>query len=135
MHHSTEDLYDIIYSSKDYRREATEIKNYILSRFEGTKTILDVACGTGRHTEYLNPFFEIDGIDISERFVEIAQNRNPASTFWCRDMNSFELDKQYDIVMCLFSAIAYANSYQSLTQTIKQMKKHTKPSGHIIIEP
>ncbi|UQZ87532.1 dTDP-3-amino-3,6-dideoxy-alpha-D-glucopyranose N,N-dimethyltransferase [Paenibacillus konkukensis] len=135
MHNSTEDLYDIIYSSKDYQKEATEIKDYILNRFPGTKTILDVACGTGKHAGYLNHFFKVDGIDISKRFVEIAQERNPTSTFWCKDMTSFELDKQYDIVMCLFSAIAYAKSFQTLTQTLKQMKKHTKHAGYIIIEP
>jgi len=135
MHNSTEDLYDIIYSSKDYQKEAAQISDFINARFSGTKTILDVACGTGKHAEYLNRSFTVDGIDISERFVEIAQRRNPTSSFWCKDMTSFELEKQYDIVMCLFSAVAYANSFQSLTQALKQMGKHTKRSGSIIVEP
>jgi SAM-dependent methyltransferase len=135
MYQNTEDLYDIVYSSKNYEKEATDIKEYILERFSDTKTILDVACGTGKHIEYLNKFFRIDGIDISKRFVEIAQNRNPTSTFWCKDMTSFELEKQYDVVICLFSAIAYANSYNALVQTFKHMKKHTKQGGHIIVEP
>jgi SAM-dependent methyltransferase len=135
VNHSTEDLYDLIYSSKNYQKEATEIKDYILSRFSDIQIILDVACGTGRHIQYLNQFFKVDGIDLSQRFVEIAQDRNPNSNFWCRDMTSFELEKQYDVVMCLFSAIAYANTYQTLTQTLKQMKKHTKQGGYIIIEP
>ncbi|WP_052476298.1 class I SAM-dependent DNA methyltransferase [Cohnella kolymensis] len=121
MHENTEDLYDLIYSFKDYKKEANDIKEYILTRFPHTKSILDVACGTGKHIEHLNDSFKVDGIDISERFVEIAQNRNPSSTFWCRDMTSFKLEKHYDVVMCLFSAIAYANTYTALTQTLKQM--------------
>jgi hypothetical protein len=31
MHNSTEDIYDLIYSSKDYQKESTEIKDFILS--------------------------------------------------------------------------------------------------------
>ncbi|WP_274653273.1 class I SAM-dependent methyltransferase [Paenibacillus humicola] len=135
MHKSTEDVYDLLYSFKNYEREAGEIKEYILARCPKARTILDVACGTGKHAQYLNANFQVDGIDISPRFVEIAQARNPASAFWCKDMTSFELDRQYDAVICLFSAIAYASSGESLTRTLKQMKKHTKPGGYLFIEP
>ncbi|MGG1679699.1 class I SAM-dependent methyltransferase [Neobacillus sp. NRS-1170] len=130
-----EDLYDLIYNWKNYQKEADEIKDMIKSKKHDAMTVLDVACGTGRHMEYLNNYYTIDGIDISERFIEIAKERNPDSNLWCKDMTTFEIEQQYDVVMCLFSAIAYVKTYKDLVHTLKQMKKHTKPKGLIIVEP
>ena len=50
-------------------------------------------------------------------------------------MHSFDLGKRYDVVMCLFSSIAYANTRERLVQTIKQFKNHLKPGGLMLIEP
>jgi ubiquinone/menaquinone biosynthesis C-methylase UbiE len=77
-----EELYDLIYSFKDYAKEASIIQGFIHERLPQAKTILDVACGTGKHIQYLNQSFKVDGIDINERYIEIARQRNPSSTFW-----------------------------------------------------
>jgi hypothetical protein len=50
-------------------------------------------------------------------------------------MTSFEIDRKYDLILCLFSAIAYAKTYPALTQTFRQMKKHLNRGGIVMIEP
>jgi dihydrofolate reductase len=69
---------------------------------QDSRSILDVACGTGLHAVNLSEWFEVDGIDINREFIDIASDRNKEGTFECHDMTNFGLNKQYDVVMCLF---------------------------------
>ena len=132
---SADEVYDLVYGSKDYRQEAAIIQRHIARCCQHAETVLDAACGTGRHIACLTEFYQVDGLDLSERLLAIARHRNPASRFWQGDMHSFDLGKRYDVVMCLFSSIAYANTRERLVQTIKQFKNHLKPGGLMLIEP
>jgi SAM-dependent methyltransferase len=135
MFDNSADLYDALYSFKDYKKECSSIRDYIIRRNPNANSVLDVACGTGKHIEYLSSHFSIDGIDLNKRFVEIAKNRNPNSNFWCEDMTAFHLNRKYDIVMCLFSSIAYVKTLESVKQTVEQFKNHLDHQGVILIEP
>jgi SAM-dependent methyltransferase len=135
MFESSSDFYDALYSFKDYNKEASDIRGYIYKQNPNVKTILDIACGTGKHIEYLSSFFQVDGIDLNEKFVRIASERNSASHFWCEDMTNFNLNKKYDVVMCLFSSIAYVKTLESVLKTVEQFRNHLMENGFIIIEP
>lgn len=135
MFDKTAELYDLIYSFKNYEQESEQICDYIKGLKPDAKDVLDVACGTGMHASYLSRFFQVDGIDLNERFIEIAAERNPDGKFLCRDMTQFQLDKHYDIVMCLFSAIAYVGTYDALIKSLKQFKNHLNQGGIVIVEP
>ncbi|MCR8845885.1 class I SAM-dependent methyltransferase [Paenibacillus sp. SC116] len=128
-------LYDVIYSFKDYEQEAEQIRDYMHSRHPEAKTVLDVACGTGRHVEYLNRDYNVDGIDLNKEFVALAQQRNPDSSFWCEDMTRFDVGRKYDVVMCLFSSIAYAKTLDAVVRTVQQFSNHLEDGGLILIEP
>lgn len=128
-------LYDLVYNSKNYQEEADQIRAYIKKINPTAQSILDVACGTGQHIQYLTNEYYVDGLDINASYLQLAQKRNPQSTFWCADMRSFDLSKKYDIVTCLFSAVAYANEYNKLVEAIKCMKNHVQVKGYLVIEP
>lgn len=135
MYESSADFYDALYSFKDYKKEAEDIRGYIHKQKADVKTILDVACGTGKHIEYLNCYYQVDGIDLNNKFVQVAKDRNPSSQFWCEDMTDFNLNKKYDVVMCLFSSIAYVKTLELVLKTVQQFKQHLTDNGFIIIEP
>ena len=42
------ELYDAIYHFKNYQRESERLRNLIDRLVPGARTLLDVACGTGR---------------------------------------------------------------------------------------
>lgn len=130
--------YDLIYSSfKDYLDEARKITDLIERLNPNAQTILDVACGTAEHAKILseNYNYQVDGIDLDENLLEIARQKNPTARFEVADMTNFNLEKQYDIVMCLFSAIGYVRTLENVTKTLICFKNHLLPNGLIIIEP
>ena len=49
MFEKTAEFYDLFYDEKDYAGEAARVRELVAARYAGARTLLDVACGTGRH--------------------------------------------------------------------------------------
>lgn len=64
-----------------------------------------------------------------------AREKHPEITFHYGDMCSFKLDKQYDVVTCLFGAIGHVKTEKRLRQAVRQMAQHLKPGGLLVLEP
>lgn len=136
MFSKSAELYDQIYFSfKDYENECRSIHSLLEKR--KVKTLLDVACGTGEHARLLRNLFgyEVDGIDLDEKLVARAKEKNPEDRFVRADMINFDLGKHYDVVMCLFSSIGYVKTFDRVVATLIQFKRHTKEGGLILVEP
>lgn len=80
------DLYDLIYSFKDYQKESEEIISAISTKKPGCKSILDVGCGIAEHHKYLKDKFQIDGLDINGKFIESAKAKNQSGSYYVADM-------------------------------------------------
>ncbi len=67
--------YDAVCSDKDYKTESDQLTVLVRERVPGAKTLLDVACGTGRHLEYLigRSGFDCTGVDLDGEMLEIAR--------------------------------------------------------------
>jgi SAM-dependent methyltransferase len=65
--------------------------------------VLDVGCGPGRHAYLLaERGIAVHGIDISRRFIELAQANAPVgATFERMDARSLPYDAEFDVVICL----------------------------------
>jgi len=128
--------YDKIYSFKDYEQEASKITLVIEQRLQSEgRRMLDVACGTGKHIEYLKDEFDVEGLDVSREMLDIARVRNPNVTFHQADMIDFDLDKKFDVITCLFSAIGYTKTFELARRAIACMSRHLVTGGLLIIEP
>lgn len=133
-------FYDAIYRSKDYHAEAQEIHQIVQQHLGATTasgekpTLLDVACGTGRHAETLSEHYTVTGVDLELGMLSIARQRLPSMHFYHGDMRDFSLRQQFDVVTCLFSSIGYARTEQALRQTMATFFRHTRPGGVLLVE-
>ncbi|MCA1727530.1 MAG: methyltransferase domain-containing protein [Actinobacteria bacterium] len=127
--------YDRIYAWKDYRAEADALHELIQRHKPGARTLLDVACGTGRHLENLRDRYAIEGLDVTPELLEIARERLPGTELHEGDMTTFELGREFDVVTCLFSAIGYASTTERLGATVANLARHTAPGGLVVVEP
>jgi len=128
--------YDRIYSFKDYAAETEKLIGWVEThrQSDGMK-LLDIACGTGRHLEFLSRSFDAEGLDLSPELLELAQERNPGMTFHCADMRTFDLSSSYDVITCLFSSIGYMTTLEDLEKAAVNMARHLVPGGVLLIEP
>src|SRR5690348_15716541 len=120
----TQRLYDAIYSWKDYAAEARRLKALLAGQqASGRRTLLDIACGTGGHIPYLRDDFAYEGLDLDAKMLALARERFPDIPFHQGDMLNFDLGREFDVVTCLFSSIAYVKSAKKLGQAIATMTR------------
>ncbi len=138
MFSESAELYDLIYSGfKNYAAEAETLAAILQRVHPGGRTILDVACGTGEHARHLADRYgyQVDGVDLNPAFVRIAQAKLLSGSVHVGDMVSFDLQRQYDIVQCLFSSIGYVRTLENLASTLVCFRRHLAPHGVVIVEP
>ncbi len=65
--------------------------------------VLDVGCGPGRHAhELARRGVAVHGVDISQRFIDIASDAAPPlATFERLDARALDADREFDAVICL----------------------------------
>ncbi len=128
--------YDLIYSKKDYKGEAEKVASLIqkYKKSDG-KELLDVACGSGNHLKYLQKKFICTGLDINSQMINIAKVKAKKAIFIKSDMAKMSLGKQFDVLICMFSAIGYVKTYSALQKTIVNFSRHLKKGGVLLIQP
>lgn len=135
MFSETTQWYDLLYSFKDYEKEARTIVKLLREKHPKARTLLDVACGTAEHDRYWAQHYEVDGLDFQEEFLVIARTKNPEGSYFQQDMTDFDLEKKYDVVLCLFSSIGYVKTLDKVTETLKCFREHINEDGLILVEP
>src|SRR2546425_2039472 len=128
--------YDEIYSFKNYERETDKIHTLIQQHKKSSgNSLLDVACGTGNHITYLKQHYNVEGLDRSPQMLKVAKTKHPDITFHQQDMCTFNLDKRFDIITCLFSAIGHVKTKTRMRRALRKMARHLVPGGVLIVEP
>jgi ubiquinone/menaquinone biosynthesis C-methylase UbiE len=134
--HELAEYYDPLNDQKDYRGESKRLEA-IAKRFgpSGRTSWLDVACGTGRHLEFLRRRHFTVGVDGSREMLRIARRRLLGVRLVAGDMRTFRLGHRFDVVSCLFSAIGHLGSKEDVRRTLANFARHLNPGGVAIVEP
>jgi SAM-dependent methyltransferase len=136
MFRRSQRFYDAIYAWKDYRDEATRLHEVIQGRMPGARTLLDVACGTGKHLELLREHYRVEGVDLDPEMLAIARERLGGEVpLHAADVTDFDLGRTFDVVTCLFSSIAYVRTPEGLGRAMANLSGHAAPGGLVIVEP
>jgi SAM-dependent methyltransferase len=127
-------FYDALYHFKDYTSAAKQLQSILQQHHPTAKTLLDVACGTGKHLEHLRDYYQVEGLDLSPDMLKIARQRCPKVPFHRASMIDFRLEYSFDVITCLFS-VAYVKTRENLEKTVDCMVRHLRPGGIVVIEP
>jgi len=129
-------FYHILYKDRDHQEAQSfmeTLTNY-LNIPEGA-TILDLACGKGRHSIYLNSIgFDVTGLDLSPQSIAFAkQFENDSLYFDVHDMSK-PYSQKFDAVFNLFTSFGYFENEEDNLNTIKAIKANLKPNGLGVID-
>jgi SAM-dependent methyltransferase len=135
------EYYDIFYQDKPYAQEAAFVHEY-LQRYsqEVCKSLLELACGTGRHAFELEKLgYEILATDYSSDLLNVARQnaaaRESGVEFALQDMRSLAFPgKKFDAAYCLFDSIGYVRTNQAIGQVLDGVHAHLKSRGIFIFE-
>ena len=128
--------YHILYKERNYREAQIFMDNltHYLNLPEKAK-VLDLACGKGRHSIYLNQLgYEVVGADLSENSIaEANKNQNETLHFQVHDMREVFEDK-FDAIFNLFTSFGYFENDEDNLTTLKAMKESLTDYGFAVID-
>ncbi|RAJ37487.1 class I SAM-dependent methyltransferase [Pedobacter cryoconitis] len=98
--------------------------------------MLDIACGRGRHSVYLNKKgFDVTGIDLSEQSIKYAkQFEQKHLHFFVHDMRKLGYINYYDIALNLFTSFGYFDTEKDHVNALKSFRKSIKEDGTVVID-
>lgn len=128
--------YHILYKDRNYREAQIFMDNltHYLNLPEHAK-VLDLACGKGRHSIYLNQLgFTVLGVDLSENSIEIAnKNANETLHFQIHDMRE-PFEEKFDAVFNLFTSFGYFDNDEDNLKTLIAIKESLSDYGFAVID-
>jgi len=107
---------------------------------KGDERILDMACGSGRHSlELRRRGFSVVGADISPDLIEIARRDADEADldidFVLSDLRDLDFDSEFDLVLNLNDgAIGYLESDEENLRTFEVISRSLKPGGRNLVQ-
>lgn len=128
--------YHILYKDRDYNEAQhfmDNLTNYLNLPENGT--ILDLACGKGRHSIYLNSLgYNVTGADLSENSIaEASKFSNETLHFKVHDMRQ-SCDEKYDAIFNLFTSFGYFEDDADNLKTLKAIHNSLNETGFACID-
>lgn len=137
------EFYDLLYEDKPYHAEACFVAG-LLARYarpaSPVRTILDLACGTGRHCFELETMgYVVEGSDLSAPMIRRAEAaaaaRGSKAIFHNRSFQDANLiGKHYDAVISMFSAIDYLTTHHDLMLSLGNIHRLLPPGGLFVFD-
>ena len=129
-------FYHILYKHRDDKEAQSFMENltsYLNISEHGT--ILDLACGKGRHAVYLNSIgYNVTGIDLSPQSIAFAkQFENDTLHFDVHDMSK-PYSQKFNAVFNLFTSFGFFEDENDNLNTIKAIKANLKDRGIAVID-
>ena len=129
------DYYHILYKNRD-KKEAEFFINNLIKKLKIKKNskILDLACGVGRHSFYLNKKgMNVIGIDNSEKNIKKAKKfENKFLKFKKKEMTE-DYGQEFDFIFNLFTSFGYINEKHNLN-TFKSINNSLINHGILVID-
>ncbi|WP_111708422.1 SAM-dependent methyltransferase [Lutibacter citreus] len=128
--------YHILYKHRNDTEAQEFIQNLVsFLNIKKDDKLLDLACGKGRHSIYLNKLgFNVVGADLSKNSIDFAkQFENNSLKFVEHDMRD-KLKLKYDIILNLFTSFGFFEDDNEDIKVLKNIKKGLNPYGTAVID-
>lgn len=137
--------YHLLYSNRDY----TEAENFITKltqelQLPKSSKIIDLACGKGRHSVFLNKLgYDVLGLDLSHQSIEFDKqfetstsitSSEPKLRFKVHDMRNPIDSEPVNAVFNLFTSFGYFDNEADDKNVFKSVYNSLKPDGFFVLD-
>ncbi len=128
--------YHILYKDRNDIEAQLFMQNLItFLDLKPKSSILDLACGRGRHSIYLHTLgYKVNGVDLSKNSIHYAKQFEKENlTFAVHDMRE-SFDHKFDAIFNLFTSFGYFDDDATNINVLKNIKNGLKKDGVAVID-
>jgi SAM-dependent methyltransferase len=97
--------------------------------------IVEWGAGTGRMAIPLSQAgFEVTGVELSERMVEVGRKKSGTVEWVHGDMRSARLERRYALAICAFNSFLCLLSVDDAMAFLRNAREHMEPGGLLGVE-
>lgn len=129
-----------VYSHRDLT-EAERLVDLIIknTRIEKGASVLDMACGAGRHAIGFAGFgYSVTAVDLSELLISVAkknaEQKNVQIEFILSDILEFDITKRFDLVVNLFTSFGFFENDDDNYAVIQKSYSLLKKGGFFVLD-
>lgn len=134
------DIYDAVMEDVNYELWADFIDAIILEHHSNPEKLLELACGTGSISLFLDELecYDIVGTDKSPQMIEKARKKNEAMRcnvdFKVMDFLDIQLEQTFDIAFCVFDSVNYLHSVDEILRFLNEVRNILNPKGLLVFD-
>lgn len=107
----------------------------LFKKYGKVKSVLDVGCGVGSHVKHLSDNgYKSEGVEADLAKVKFSQNKYPDLMFKHQFMQSLNMKKKYDAIICIHNIIAFNKNNNEIFTTFKNFNKHLEKGGLLLVQ-
>ena len=131
-YHDFADFYDCMdtHANITYNLIKKKIKKF----HPNAKSILEMACGTGKVINKLSRHYDCWGFDASRQMIEKAKEKKKRVNFFIADMRTFNIKHKFDVIFCIFDSINHLLNLNEWKKTFINSYKHLSKGGLFIFD-
>jgi SAM-dependent methyltransferase len=100
----------------------------------GTRTVLELACGTGSILGLLSQNYEVSGLDRSRKMLASARRKLPRTKLFCQNMTNFAVGQKFDAIVCVFDSINHLLRFSDWHKVFHRVRSHLKDEGIFVFD-
>ena len=135
-----DDLSDVYEAMIDWPKRLAHEEPFYRQLFEriGARSVVDVACGTGRHAARFRSWgMRVEGADLSPQMIQRARQAFGESDELRWVVRSFDQPIQpaqaFDAAICVGNSLALAPDRDTVNRAIGQMLAAVRPGGAVVV--
>lgn len=129
--------YHLLYDNRDDSEANVFMRNLIqFGNYPPQTRILDLACGKGRHSLFLNSLgYHVTGMDLSAASIlEASRWSNEKLVFKRQDMRNPLPERSFDLVLNLFTSFGYFDNEDENVTVLKNIHQALASKGILVID-
>jgi SAM-dependent methyltransferase len=125
----------LLATTRDAERTKEEVE-FVAAQLPGDARVLDVPCGTGRIAVPLAELgYDVAGLDISNRVLEVARAAGPALDLRQGDMRELPWpDESFDAVLNLWTAFGYFETQAEDERVLAEFARVLRRGGRLVLD-
>lgn len=101
--------------------------------------VLDLCCGTGRHSIVLaKRGYDVTGVDLTRHYIEKARKKAEEKEFDIefveKDMREFKREDNFDLVLNLWTSFGFFEDEQENMKVLENIYASLRPKGKLIMD-